>query len=178
MPWPRRRRGTSGAVPRMCSGIRSTMSQIWWAMESTAARATCPRVLAMVRPEISACASRSQCGAPRPEKAGTRVTPELSTTDSAWVTSSATEPWASNSAVQASVAPEDKMFPSSAYVGVSPRSQARVAETSAACSGTGYPTGVITDEPVRRWPWPVPTPVQPCPYSAAWESASTARRGV
>ena len=81
------------------------------------------------------------------------------------------------SAVQASVAPEDKMLPSSAYVGVLPRSQASVAETSGTPSGTAS-TGVITDDPVPYVALACPTSVQPCPNSAACESASTARSGV
>jgi hypothetical protein len=95
---------------------------------------------------MMAVASRSQCGAPSPENAGTSVIPPESVTPSARLIRSATRPAVSSSAAQAKVAPDDRMLPSRAYVGRSV-SQARVAGTGDP-PGTKASTGVITDDPV------------------------------
>ena len=128
------------------ASITSTMSHTWWATASTAARATWARVLPLVSPVTEACTVRSQCGAPSPVKAGTRITPALLSTWAASSTRSETCSRPSRSAVQASVEPEDKMLPSRAKVGWSV-SQASVAGTGES-PPTKAATGVITDVPV------------------------------
>ena len=123
----------------------STMSQTWWATASTAARATRAGSLSGSSWVSTPRTSRSQCGAPSPVKAGTRVTPPASSTVAASVSRSGTLV-PSSRAAQASVAPDDKMLPSRAYVGVSV-SQARVDGTGDE-PATNDAVGVITDVPV------------------------------
>ena len=65
------------------SAIAPSMSRVWYAIDSSAARATCPAVVPRVSPTMAPRAYMSQYGAPRPENAGTRYTPPLSATSDA-----------------------------------------------------------------------------------------------
>ena len=63
--------------------IASTTSRLCHAVASRVARAMCPAVTNRVSPAITPRASLRQYGANRPEKAGTKYTPPLSSTVSA-----------------------------------------------------------------------------------------------
>src|SRR3954451_5894001 len=141
-------------------------------MASTAARAMWARVVAADIPVSAARASRSQCGAPNPAKAGTSTTPSADGTPAANSISAPTSGRPSIPAVQASAAPDDTMLPSKAYTGRS------VNHASVHPVSTNPSTGVITDEPVPYVALTIPAHVQPCPYIAACESASTAAIGI
>ena len=60
--------------------IAVKMSATCNAMDSSAARAMCARVVPRVRPTMVPRAYASQCGAPKPANAGTRNTPPVSGT--------------------------------------------------------------------------------------------------
>ena len=64
-------------------------SALWKAIASSAARAMCARVVPRDRPTIVPRAYASQCGLPRPAKAGTRYTPPVSGTLAASASTSA-----------------------------------------------------------------------------------------
>ena len=65
--------------------IACVRSSVWKATDSSAARARCAPLVSSVSPHISPRAAGSQCGAPRPTKAGTRYTPWSSGTAAAAV---------------------------------------------------------------------------------------------
>ena len=94
---------------------------------------------------MMAVASRSQCGAPSPEKAGTRVTAGLSATDARdhQVGDLARREQIGGPG-QGGAGGQDVAFPSEVGRSVS---QARVVGT-AEPPGTKASTGVITDDPV------------------------------
>ncbi len=60
-----------------------TTSRVWYAIDSTVARARWARVVPLVTPSTAPRARGSHHGDPRPVKAGTRTTPPVSSTDSA-----------------------------------------------------------------------------------------------
>mmetsp|Transcript_51148 Transcript_51148/g.102200 ORF Transcript_51148/g.102200 Transcript_51148/m.102200 type:complete len:230 (+) Transcript_51148:347-1036(+) len=65
------------------STIASATSFAWNAIDSSIARTMWAEVVYCVRPTMTPRASSLQCGAKRPENAGTRYTPPVSGTDSA-----------------------------------------------------------------------------------------------
>ena len=67
---PRRRRRR--AATRGRSGIASTTSSTWKAIDSSAARTRCSRRVPRVIPQMSPRASGAQCGEPSPVSAGTK----------------------------------------------------------------------------------------------------------
>ena len=74
----------SAASERSASAtMASTTSALWWQMASSAARARCALVLNRDRPTIAPRASDLQYGANRPENAGTKAMPPVSSTSAA-----------------------------------------------------------------------------------------------
>ena len=85
-------------------------------MLSSAARAMWPGLVSRRRPMSRPPACGSQCGAPRPTKAGTKTTPPASGTPAASASTSADEPMRRRlSRSHCTTAPPIKMLPSSAY---------------------------------------------------------------
>ncbi len=88
-------------------------------MLSSAARAMCATVLPRVRPTMAPRASACQYGAPRPVKAGTKITPPASGTLSARPCTSPLPLMACRpSRSHCTTAPPMKTLPSRAYCGV------------------------------------------------------------
>ena len=95
--------------------IASTRSRDWNAIDSSAARARCARVVPRVNPRQMPRASGLQYGAPSPAKAGTSVVPPASGTERAIVSlSSALSRIPSPSRSHWIAAPPMKTLPSSA----------------------------------------------------------------
>ena len=63
--------------------MAATTSAHWYAMASSAERMIWARPVPRVRPTSVPRAYMSQCGAPRPAKAGTRYTPPVSAIEAA-----------------------------------------------------------------------------------------------
>ena len=82
---PSTRSSATGAPPAATTSllIASSSAALWKAIDSSAARAMWAIVEPRVRPTMVPRASGFQCGAPRPVKAGTNITPPLSGTLSA-----------------------------------------------------------------------------------------------
>ena len=99
---------------------------------------------------------RSQCGAPSPVKAGTRVTPPASATVAARLEQIGHARRPSSRAAQARVAPDDRMLPSRAYGGVVGEPGQRGRDGGGAAARTSA-VGVITDVPVPYVALAVPT---------------------
>src|SRR2546425_5585646 len=96
--------------------IASSTSALWKAIDSSAARAMCAREVPRVRPSIAPRARGSQCGAPRPTKAGTRYTPPLSRTLAASLSiSEEDEKNCNSSRSHCTTAPPMNTLPSRAY---------------------------------------------------------------
>ena len=90
------------------------MSAVWNAMLSIPARTTCAAVDSRVNPTTAALASRSQCGAHMPPKAGTTYTPPESGTSRARYSISSLDSKSRRlSFIQDSVWPEWNTTPSS-----------------------------------------------------------------
>ena len=94
--------------------MASVMSRTWKAMASTQARAIWARPAPRVRPVTMPRAAGSHHGLPSPVRAGTKVTPPLSPTDSARVPASAASSMMPRSRSHPMAAPETKVDPSSA----------------------------------------------------------------
>ena len=60
--------------------MASSTSRVWNAVDSSTARAMWPLLTKRVRPTSAPRASERQCGANRPENAGTKYAPPLSST--------------------------------------------------------------------------------------------------
>ena len=102
--------------------IASSTSRVWKAVASSTARAMWPLLTYRVSPTIAPRASARQYGANRPENAGTKYAPPLSSTVAASVSISGAEPMRPRlSRTHCTSEPVTAIEPSSAYtVGWSP----------------------------------------------------------